>query len=248
MYDNYVFDLYGTLIDIYTDETKKIVWKQMALFYRYSGIVYNWQDLKDKYFEIVDKETKHKKYENSTRYSHETYPEIKIEDVFGKLYEEKGVVADDELVKKTAIHFRRITTRRLKLYKGVTTLLEELKNRGAKLYLLSNAQRVFTDYEMEGLGLTKYFDGIIISSDEGIKKPDKDFAELLHTRFGVDFSKSLMIGNDADADINCAKKVGMDSFYIHSNISPKGEKAPVNCKFSLAKMDMKKVLDILTNK
>ena len=34
-YDNYVFDLYGTLVDIRTDENRKEVWKSLSLFYSY---------------------------------------------------------------------------------------------------------------------------------------------------------------------------------------------------------------------
>ena len=32
-YDNYVFDLYGTLVDIHTDEEPKEIWDKLALFY-----------------------------------------------------------------------------------------------------------------------------------------------------------------------------------------------------------------------
>ena len=244
MYKNIIFDLYGTLVDISTKETGRIVWKQMALFYRYSGIVYNWMDLRDKYFEFVEKETKHQRYENKSKNNHESYPEIKIEKVFSDLYREKGVEADDELIKKTAIYFRRITTRRLKLYRGAKELLEDLKSRGKKIYLLSNAQRIFTEYELEGLDILKYFDGRLISSDEGIRKPDKAFTELLKERFDVNFNESLLIGNDAENDIGSAKRVNMDSFYIRSNISPKGDKTP-NCKFVLEKMNLLKVKDML---
>lgn len=244
MYENYVFDLYGTLVDICTEETRKIVWKQMALFYRYSNVVYNWEDLKDRYFEIVNEELKHQKYVNKKQYSHETYPDIKIEKVFEKLYFEKGVEPDSEIVKRTAIHFRRVTTKKLILYKGAKELLELLHNSGKKLYLLSNAQRVFTEWELESLGILEYFDGILISSDEGLRKPDKEFAMLLNSRFGVNFDNTLLIGNDVECDINSAKKVGMDAMYIHSNISPKDDPVP-NCKYVLNKMNMKKVREIL---
>ena len=47
---------------------------------------------------------------------------------------------------------------------GVTDLLEALKKKGKKIYLLSNAQRIFTEYEMHTLGIAKYFDDIFISS------------------------------------------------------------------------------------
>ena len=34
-YDNYIFDLYGTLADIHTEENDPLVWKKLALFYGY---------------------------------------------------------------------------------------------------------------------------------------------------------------------------------------------------------------------
>ncbi len=37
----------------------------------------------------------------------------------------------------------------------------------------------FTAPEISLLGLTKYFDGILLSSDAGVKKPDPAFCEML---------------------------------------------------------------------
>ena len=36
-YQNYVFDLYGTLVDIHTDEEQQMLWEKMAMFYGYQG-------------------------------------------------------------------------------------------------------------------------------------------------------------------------------------------------------------------
>ncbi len=33
MYRNCIFDLYGTLVDIHTDEVKPELWEKLALFY-----------------------------------------------------------------------------------------------------------------------------------------------------------------------------------------------------------------------
>ena len=33
MYKNYVFDFYGTLVDIRTDEEKKEIWDKLSLLY-----------------------------------------------------------------------------------------------------------------------------------------------------------------------------------------------------------------------
>lgn len=35
MYRNFIFDLYGTLVDIHTNEYKPSLWKKMALFYSF---------------------------------------------------------------------------------------------------------------------------------------------------------------------------------------------------------------------
>ena len=39
-YENYIFDLYGTLVDIHTDEEKTELWEKLAQFYGYYGAVY----------------------------------------------------------------------------------------------------------------------------------------------------------------------------------------------------------------
>ena len=40
MYDNYIFDLYGTLADIRTDEEKPYVWEKMGELYGSMGAAY----------------------------------------------------------------------------------------------------------------------------------------------------------------------------------------------------------------
>ena len=74
---------------------------------------------------------------------------------------------------------------------------------------------------MHTLGIAKYFDDIFISSACGVKKPDSRFFQLLIDKYNLDITKSIMIGNDSISDIAGAKSVGLDTFYIHSNISPK---------------------------
>ena len=83
---------------------------------------------------------------------------------------------------------------------------------------------MFTRSEMDMLHITKYFDGIVISSDEGCKKPDKKFYEVVLNRYNLNKEESIMIGNDPITDIKGSYEVGIDSLYIHSNISPKNVK------------------------
>ena len=226
-YDVYVFDLYGTLVDIHTDEEQMEVWEKLSLFYGYYGAFYNAMELKDAYGELVKGKEKNLKstLEKDPKYSHEASPEIEITEVFLELFREKGVEAEETLAVHAGQFFRVLTTEYVRLYEGTTEMLLHLRKAGKKIYLLSNAQRIFTEYEMRSLNLVKYFDGILISSDYKTKKPDKRFFDILLDKYEIDPKKALFVGNDSRSDIAGAQGVGMDTFYIKSNISPQGDMA-----------------------
>lgn len=227
MFDNYVFDLYGTLVDIHTEESSASLWKKLSLFYRFYKADYSYTELRNAYYELVNEGLKSKKTELENQYSHESFPELKIEEVFTKLFLQKGVKPSSELAVHAGQLFRIESIRHLKLYPGVKKLLSAIKKEGKKVYLLSNAQRIFTEYEMNALGISDLFDGIIISSDYGTKKPDIRFYSVLKDKFGLDYDKSIMIGNDSKCDIEGAKAVGMHTLYVRSNISPASDETPM---------------------
>jgi putative hydrolase of the HAD superfamily len=119
----------------------------------------------------------------------------------------------EDVIFSTAQFFRVLSRDTLSLYDGVKELLDELKRKKKNVYLLSNAQEVFTIPEMKVLGLLSYFDEIYISSVIGIKKPDTRFMDALVRRENLEKSESIMIGNDQTTDIQIAKDFGMDSLY-----------------------------------
>ena len=131
--------------------------------------------------------------EKEPHYAHEAFPEIRIEEVFKELYAKKGIKADDALAVHPGQFFRVLTMEYVRIYDGVSELLKALKKCGKKVYLLSNAQSIFTEYEMNYLDITKYFDDILISSDYGTKKPDIRFFEQLIEKYHLDVKKTLMI-------------------------------------------------------
>lgn len=127
---------------------------------------------------------------------------------------------DLKICKIAGQFFRIYSTKYIKLYEGTIEILEYLKEKGKKIYLLSNAQQIFTEYEVKMLGIYDYFDGIVFSSDESCRKPSKMFYNVLFERYQLDKKESVMIGNDWISDIEGAKKFGIDSVYLHTNISP----------------------------
>ena len=206
-YKNYIFDLYGTIIDIHTEEGERKLWKALAKYYRKHGAFYFACGIRRGYHKFVNEELKKSE-------------EIQVEKVFKKLFEVKGVDADDTLVAETCRYFRDTSTYHLRLYEWSLPILQKLKENGKKVYLLSNAQRSFTYHEMEKLDIVKYFDKIYISSDYGVKKPNPKFFQILMEKVGVDAKESLFLGNDQTCDILGAQSVGMDTWYVHTNCSP----------------------------
>ena len=203
-YKNYVFDLYGTLVDIHTDEEAPAVWERLAYFYNYYGADYTGEELRIAYDAIINEMEGVLQGDK-----HEMYPEIQIENVFRKLFLRKNIKPDHMLAIYAGQFFRVLTTEYIRLYDGVGELLDELKQRGACLYLLSNAQRIFTEYEMRALHIYDCFDSVYISSDYSCKKPDEKFYRILIRDQGLNPKETLMIGNDPKCDIEGAAAVGL---------------------------------------
>lgn len=216
MYKNYIFDLYGTFIDINTDEWSRDIWDKMVVMYGYKGAHYTSNELHDEYARLVELEKKSVLKKNPDT----KVVDIKLEKVFRKLFTQKGAKVTKAQVWFVAEAFRCFSTKYIKLYDGVVDLLDTLKAKGKRIYLLSNAQRCFTENELNMLDLTKYFDGICISSDEECSKPDSKYYQILFDRYGLKKSESIMIGNDYLSDIGGAADFGIDSLYIHQSISP----------------------------
>lgn len=237
MYQNYIFDLYGTLVDIRTDESADRFWKKVADIYESHGAKYDSKELKSYYHKFAKSE------EHFLHFSHPFYKniEIDLERVFVRLYKRKGVNADKKTIEDTAVKFRKASTEFIKLYDGVVDLLQSLKNAGKNVYLLSNAQRCFTYPELVELGIEKYFDGIFISSDHSCCKPSKVFFDKLIKKYNLEKSRSIMIGNDCISDMGGAKKVGLDALYIHQDISTPLEGHELFCTYKIMDGDVTKI-------
>lgn len=209
-YSNYVFDLYGTLVDIRTDEQSKTLWRRLSCCYGMHGAQYGPAELKNEYLRLCGLEQQSVKDE---------YYELELRNVFRKLYELKGLTASDSLVEETAIFFRITSTRKLKLYPWVTEAFKRIRDRGGRIYLLSNAQACFTEHELKLLRLDDKFDGIVLSSDAKVGKPNRRIIELLLSRYGLNTADSVMIGNDQHTDMAVARSVGMDGIFIKTETS-----------------------------
>ena len=242
MYQNIIFDLYGTLIDIRTDEFSLDFWRKAVQIYAMGGASYSPGELRTAYTKYVKRALRHERLKHPTC----KHVDIDLLQVFRRLYADKGINADMAKLRDTAHRFRQDSTLFIKLYDGVVELLDGLHEAGRKIYLLSNAQESFTVPEMEELGILHYFDGLMISSEERLCKPQKQFFQKLLDKYDLQPASCLMVGNDKNSDMLGAKGVGIDGLYIHQEISPEVKDEKEICaRWKIMDGDVHKILPII---
>lgn len=224
-YDNFLFDLYGTLVDIHTDEEKDALWVCCARELIRLGGSAEPEALRRLY------ETGVRKLEARDRAEKGPGAEIDLAPVFREMLESAGIPASEEQVRFFAGFFRMASLEKLRLFPGAAELLKAIRQAGKHAYLLSNAQALFTRPELDKLGLTAQFDGILLSSEVGFKKPSPVFYRAMLEKYHLDPRRTVMTGNDDEADCWGATAVGLDSCYVFTEQSPALTKPlPENCK------------------
>ena len=91
-------------------------------------------------------------------------------------------------------------------------VLEYLRPR-YRMYILSNGFTELQSRKMHSAGIESYFDGVILSEDIGVNKPNPEIFYHALRVAGVGASEALMIGDNLEVDIAGASRVGIDQVY-----------------------------------
>jgi putative hydrolase of the HAD superfamily len=122
-YQNFVFDLYGTLVDIRTEEGQPSFWRSCSRYLGMQGVHYEPGVLRQKYEQGVKALEEQKRLELPQG----AEPEIDIGAVFGALYRDAGMEADQRTIADFARTFRLLSLKRLKLFPGVVRLMPSMR-------------------------------------------------------------------------------------------------------------------------
>ncbi|MFP4655334.1 MAG: HAD family hydrolase [Methanohalobium sp.] len=200
-----IFDCYKTLIDIETDEDSLDTYYILSRWFCYYGVNVSPEKLKEEY------RTKVKEAFDSSEQQH---PEVKVENIFSEICLENAIWDIDEEILgiEAARLFRAASIRKFRAYPESFELLEIFED--YPKCIVSNAQRVFSEMELKYLGLHKYFDFVIFSSDYGYKKPDQRLFEIAQKRLGLKAEEILSIGDTVENDVEPPKKLGMRGMHI----------------------------------
>lgn len=98
---------------------------------------------------------------------------------------------------------------------GMQRLIPNLKEKGYRLYLLSNAPAMLKDH-LESFDIMSYFEGAVISGDIKLTKPDKRIYQYILNKYSLKAEECLFI-DDLPHNVNAARECGIYSILFKGN-------------------------------
>ena len=153
-----------------------------------------------------------------------------VSDYLGGEYEEKlwshfeaGKPAIDELLKEigkeaekeTVLNIYRSHKPDIHLYDGVAEMIDELKNRGVKVGIITDGRPEGQKNKLEALGLN--LDDVIITDDLGgvqFRKPCDIAFRIMTTRWRLNPADVVYVGDNVAKDFQACRQLGIKSVWF----------------------------------
>jgi putative hydrolase of the HAD superfamily len=234
------FDVNGTLVHIVTDEHRDDIFRSIGHFLTYQGIDMRRTQVRDEYFARLKRQQ---------RESPERYPEFDAVAIFQSIIDD---YASDytralpperraQLALTLAEIYRGVSRKKLKLYPHVREMLDALRQR-FRLAIVTDAQSAYAHGELHKVGLTDYFNPVVVSGDHGFRKPDSRLFEYALQGLGVPAAQTVYVGNDMYRDIYGAREAGMRTIMFDSD---QGTKQYEDCAPDYRIADYRELLQIM---
>ena len=98
---------------------------------------------------------------------------------------------------------------------GIIDLIRELKQKGYKLYILSNMTRHFINNSYK-FPILKEFDGIVYSAPIKMVKPNEEIYKYILDKYNLVANECLFI-DDTKTNLVTATRFGIHAFHFDSN-------------------------------
>src|SRR5205823_12435270 len=93
---------------------------------------------------------------------------------------------------------------------GTAEVIDQLRKAGVPVYALSNWSAETFPIACERTPLRDWFDGVVISGEEGVTKPDPRIFEILCGRFGLEPWNTVFVDDNA-RNVDAAQAFGFDA-------------------------------------
>ena len=142
-------------------------------------------------------------------------------------YFEGGKAAIDELLKQIGqeekrercLEVYREHVPQIRLYEGVTELIQELKNQGIKVGIITDGRVSGQKKKMKALGLDQLVEEIIITDELGgaqFRKPCDIAFRIMQRRWEIPFEQMMYVGDNVEKDFQAPRQLGMRSLWIRN--------------------------------
>ncbi|PLR83361.1 L-2-haloalkanoic acid dehalogenase [Bacillus sp. V33-4] len=98
-------------------------------------------------------------------------------------------------------------------FPNLIRMLENLKRNSLILGVITNGYHDFQLKNIKALEIKHYFDVILVSETEGIKKPNPEIFKRAIDQLGVSTEESIFVGDHPENDIAAAKSAGMTAIW-----------------------------------
>lgn len=98
-------------------------------------------------------------------------------------------------------------------FNGLKKMLKELKSMNILVGMITNGYGQFQMDNIEALGIKEFFDVILVSEWEGMKKPNQEIFHRALERLNVASAESIFVGDHPDNDVYAAQQAGMKAIW-----------------------------------
>ena len=223
MIDTVLFDMGGTLEDIYVDDaSKEASAREVLRILREKGISVS-MDVSEAMQELAEGWDRYAAYRGPTN------RELKPEEIWGNYVLNGRFGLDFETVKPFAeelAHMWEVTYYHRSLRPGVKEMLEGLKGLGMKLGVVSNTASLYQVFWiLKEYGIRDYFQDVTLSSVTGYRKPDPNIFLVSLKQVQSDPSTCAYVGDTFSRDVIGPQRLGFGAtFHIHSHLTASRDK------------------------
>jgi len=140
------------------------------------------------------------------------------EEFFQRTFEELGIIKNVS-PKNVLQEYRRLLMNRTKPQNDVIGAFKFLREKGIKVALLTNERVDRIEAFIQKTGLVNLLDGVVISEQVGLEKPNPAIFTEVSTRLAIKCEEMIMFGDNEIAD-GGAKRLGMKFVLVTAYKNP----------------------------
>jgi len=130
-------------------------------------------------------------------------------------FDAMGLPINDTVIDTLSLNYIKYLSSFNHLMPGALEILDYLKQ-DYGLHIITNGFSEIQEKKMKNANIRKYFDVVVNSEMAGVKKPHPNIFHLALEMADVQPEVSLMIGDNLEADILGAQKVGLSTIHLNT--------------------------------